>query len=244
MKHTLLLMLVFVSMMFGHAQPVILTLTPNPIETSEAIDMNDPLFELVGYATITNVSADSIAVRWRRIMPAVPMGWEVLVCDNSSCYPPFVSSNVMPEFDLNVPIVLAPGATSNLDVHVRPNQFPGSATIDVALSLANDTTIISTGVYHFTASLTSSVNSSLRQQDIRLFPNPTAEYFQLSPGAGISRVVVYNTLGRAMRSYDVYDGRRYSLAGLPDGMYLVSLFEPGLKSSVKTIRVIKRGFRP
>jgi hypothetical protein len=244
MKYTLLLVLAICTLMSGNTQPVVLTLTPNPIETNEAIDMNDPLFELVGYATITNVSSDSIAVRWNRIMPTVPMGWEVLVCDNSSCYPPFVSSNVMPEFDLNVPIVLAPGATSNLDVHVRPNQFPGTATIDVALSLANDTTIISTGVYHFTASLASSVNANIRQQDIRLFPNPTAEYFQLSPGTGIGRVVVYNTLGRQLRSFDVYEGRRYSLAGLPDGMYLVSLFEPGAKSSLRTIRVIKRGFRP
>ncbi len=244
MKRIVLLFAFLAPALLLQAQQVILTINPATVDANDVIDTNDPFFEIVGYATVTNVSDAPLSVRWQRLLPSnLPLGWEVLVCDNVQCYPPFVSSNIMPEFDLNAPIVLAPGATSNLDVHVRPNQFPGSASIRLQLTAGADTTVLASGSYNISAVLTSSSNYTAQAQDVKIFPNPASDYFQLSPGHKINRVVVYNTLGRQVRAYDAYDGRRYySLAGLADGMYLVSLFDS--KGMVKTLRLIKRGFRP
>ncbi len=245
MMRRIILSTVFLfSVVWLAAQKTVLSLSPNPVELEDIIDSGDPFFEIVGYATLTNVSNAPVSVRWQRIVPAnLPLGWEVLVCDNEGCYPPFISSNIMPEFELDAPLVLAPGGTSNLDVHVRPNGFPGSASIDLHLTSGTDTTVLAVGTYNVTASLTSSARSAYKSQDIRIFPNPTVDHFQISPGGKINRVVVFNTLGRQVRSFDAYDGRRfYSLAGLPDGMYLVSLYDN--RGLVKTVRLIKRGLRP
>lgn len=244
MKNLLLFALLISTAPFLAAQKVALTFTPAVVNVDDVINMNDPGFEMVGYATVTNTSDAPISVRWNRVAPQLPMGWEVLVCDNESCYPPFVYSNVIPEFDLNMPVVLQPGGTTNMDVHVKPNQLPGSTVVTIQLTAANDTTVIATGTYHFGASITSSSSQPWgARQDIRVFPNPTTDYFQLTPGSKVSRVTVYNTLGRQVRTFDAYDGRRYSLAGLSDGMYLVSLID-GARGNIKTIRVIKRSFRP
>jgi hypothetical protein len=243
MKQLLLLLTFSLAANLLPAQDVVLSLSPNPSEANDIINMNDPNFELVAYATLTNVSSSPVSVRWTRIMPTLPMGWEVLVCDNVSCYPPFVSSNVMPEFDLNELVVLAPGGTTNLDVHVLPHQFAGSTTVNIQFTIGTDTTVVHTGTYNFNASLTSSANNGFGKQDIRVFPNPTIDYFQLSTGSQVSRVAVYNTLGRQVRLFDAVEGKRYSLAGLPDGMYMVSLLDSRYRN-IKTVRMIKRGFRP
>lgn len=226
-----------------YAQNVVLTLSPNPAEANDVIDMNDPNFELVAYATLTNVSSSPVSVRWNRVAPSLPMGWEVAVCDVNQCYLPLVFSNYMPDIELDIPVELDPGETSNLDVHIYPNQFPGSTTVTVELTVNGDTAVVVTGTYNFSASLTSSFNGPAARQDVRVYPNPTTDFFQLSNGSGVGRVIVYNTLGRQVRTYDAYDGRRYSLAGLPDGMYLVRL-KDNQSNVMKTVRVIKRGIRP
>lgn len=236
-----LALLLFAAGLF--AQQVILTVEPNPSEVSDAIDMNDPNFELVAYATLTNVSSSPVSVRWNRLAPSLPMGWEVAVCDLNQCYLPFVYSNYMSDIGLDIPVELEPGGTSNLDVHIYPNQFPGSTSVTLELTVDGDTAVVATGTYNITASLTSSFNGPAAKQDVRVFPNPTADYFQLSSGNRVGRVMVYNTLGRQVRAYDGYDGRRYSLAGLPDGMYLVRLKDQQ-GAAIKTVRVIKRGVRP
>ncbi len=238
----LIITLLFPALLVKAQQPVV-TISPSTVTVDDVIDLNDAFFEIVGYSTITNVSNAPVTLRWQRVTPSnMPLGWESLVCDNTSCYPPFVSSNIMTEFDLNAPVVLAPGATSNLDVHLRPNQLPGSATFRVQVTAVGDTTVLATGTYNFTAMLTSNSHYASRAQDVKVFPNPVTDYFQVSGGAKITKVVVQNALGRQVRTFDAFDGRRYSLSGLPDGMYLVSMYDG--RGLVKTIRVIKRGFRP
>ncbi len=243
MKKAVLAIIFALAMWRLPAQQALLALSPNPVEVDDVIDTSDPFFEIVGYATLTNTSNAPISVRWQRQLPSnFPMGWEVLVCDNSQCYPPFVSSNVMPDLGLNQPIVLAPGATSNLDVHLRPNQFPGAGSVRIQFFAGNDTTVLATGIYNFSVVLSSARNTQ-QALEVKVFPNPASEYFQLSAGSKVSRVVINNTLGRQVRSYDVFDGRRYyTLAGLPDGMYLVSLYDA--RGLIKTVRLIKRSLRP
>jgi hypothetical protein len=243
MKRALLFLILLCPSFLLKAQQSPVTISPSTVTADDIIDLNDPFFEIVGYSTITNTSNAPVTLRWQRLTPPnMPMGWESLICDNTSCYPPFVSSNIMTEFDLNAPVILAPGATSNLDVHLRPNQLPGSTTIRVLVTAVGDTAVLATGTYNFSAILTSNAHFSARNTDVKVFPNPVTDYFQISGGAKIHRIIVQNALGRQVRSFDAYDGRRYSLAGLPDGMYLVSLYDA--KGLVKTIRLIKRGFRP
>jgi hypothetical protein len=243
MKRALLIIILLCPALLVMAQQPVVTISPSTVNADDVIDLNDAFFEIVGYSTITNVSNTPVTLRWQRINPSnLPMGWESLICDNTSCYPPFVSSNIMPEFDLNAPVVLAPGATSNLDVHLRPNQLPGSTTIRVQVTAVGDTAVLATGTFNFSAVLTSNSYYGARNQDVKVFPNPVTDYFQISSGTKITKIIVQNALGRQVRSFDAYDGRRYSLSGLPDGMYLVSLYDG--RGLAKTVRVIKRGFRP
>jgi len=101
MKRALLIIILLCPALIVMAQQPVVTISPSTVNVDDVIDLNDAFFEIVGYSTITNVSNTPVTLRWQRINPSnLPMGWESLICDNTSCYPPFVSSNIMPEFDL------------------------------------------------------------------------------------------------------------------------------------------------
>ena len=59
----------------------------------------------------------------------------------------------------------------------------------------------------------------------------------------VDQVVVYNLLGRQVRSFNAYQNARYDLSSLPNGFYLVSLLNEEA-GTLKTVRLSKRAFRP
>ncbi|MCB0661250.1 MAG: T9SS type A sorting domain-containing protein [Saprospiraceae bacterium] len=58
---------------------------------------------------------------------------------------------------------------------------------------------------------------------IAIFPNPTTDYFKINSNRDIQKVVVFNLIGRELRSFDAEDDSKYSVGDLPNGMYLIQL---------------------
>lgn len=79
--------------------------------------------------------------------------------------------------------------------------------------------------------------------DLRVFPNPTTDSFMVVDNLLVNEIVLYNIIGRKVKSFEFQNKRKYSLAELPDGMYFVSLIslEDGV---LKTVRISKRAMRP
>lgn len=74
--------------------------------------------------------------------------------------------------------------------------------------------------------------------EIRLFPNPASHYFEINTTEEVSRIEIFNLLGRKMMEFDVEARRQFDISELPNGMYLVQVFDA--KRSVLTTRRLQK----
>lgn len=200
--------------------------------------------DLVIHSSMVNTSDATLDVKWVRVVGELPEGWTSKVCDNTTCYADFVYSNVASEFNLDAPITLTAGEAGTLDVHINPNGVAGTGLVTVELyDNSNMNEVVSTGTFTFHIEDINVSISEIEKAALQLYPNPSPDYFQLTNANIVDNIVVYNIVGRAVKTFDVYDGERYDVADLPNGMYLVSLVseEEGV---VKTVRLSKRSYRP
>lgn len=243
MKHCLLsLSLLLLGLPAALAQ-VSFSFTPDTLEISDYFNPSDPDYELVGYARVKNESNQSVNLKWTRVLVDVPDGWEVQVCDTNLCYNQVVYSNIAPDIGANFQLPLIPGGTTNMDVHVKPKGIAGTGEIRIDLTTEeNPNDVITSGTYFFNALLTSS-SSEASKTRLAIFPNPTSDYIELRGGDGVDQVVLYNIIGRQVRSFNAAPGKRYYIGDLPNGMYLASLASHK-KGVLKTFRVSKRSIQP
>lgn len=242
MKQTILLFAFILSTALVIEAQVSLVFTPQTIEKEGIADPNDLFMEILGKAYVVNEGDEPVSIQWVR-NPDILEEWETMICDNNQCYPAQVSSNIMEDLGLNAPITLNPGDTTNIDVHLRPRGVAGEGTVTMQIfDIANPDEVAVSADFIFTASLPSSTND-LNTTPLTVFPNPTADYFNIRGGNGVDRVVLYNVLGREMRSFNVAPGQRYYIGDLPNGLYLASMVNDN-KGIVKTLRLKKSSVRP
>ena len=83
-----------------------------------------------------------------------------------------------------------------------------------------------------TAQLTSKKN-------ISVYPNPATNFIGLSETEDVKQLIVFNVVGRKMKSFMVSEGEKYNIAELPKGMYLVQILNYDNKV-ITTQRLSKR----
>lgn len=225
MKYTLLIVLFFTVILRGGTQ-VTITLTPDVVNATVLIDS----FETRAKATLKNTSSTTKKFTWTRTIKSMTNEWACLVCDKNLCW----ASTINTPTDQ---IELAAGATSNLDVYIRPNKKAGSAAVEVKIIEVGNETNTLTGKYNFS---TTTRTKDLRENGntIRIYPNPTVEFFQITDNDTIEKVVIYNIIGRQMRTYKASEGMKYTVSDLPDGLYIIRLLNTN-GATVKTVRLSK-----
>ena len=73
---------------------------------------------------------------------------------------------------------------------------------------------------------------------LRVFPNPVGEYFILQDEAGtVEQIVVFNILGKTLKTFRAADGPRFMVSDLPEGIYLVRFVNAN--NVIKTVRISK-----
>ena len=249
MKQTILLFSVLFLLPFCVQAQIEVEITPNPLEFEFEYGNNeladDFYIEPVAHAEITNVSDETLTMVWVREVMDAPPEWEYRTCDNTACYPTFMDSNWDTDQgtvfeDL---VVLENGESSLLDMHVLPRHTPGTGTVCLKIydyyDLDNP---ITEACYEVTVSTFNSVTEE-EISSLKVFPNPTTDYFMLDGGDVVDKVVVYNLLGRPVRIFAATPGMRYDMAGLPDGFYLIGLVNEET-GTLKTVRLSKRGYQP
>lgn len=74
-------------------------------------------------------------------------------------------------------------------------------------------------------------------EKIRVFPNPATDYFMLKNADNVSKVLVYNIVGRQVKNFRVESsGNKYMVNDLPKGMYVIRLLDNG-NNLVQTLRI-------
>ena len=77
-----------------------------------------------------------------------------------------------------------------------------------------------------------------KRSEISVYPNPAVDYFALNNDENVGSIVVFNTVGRKLRSFDAQKGEHYSVADLPAGVYLVQILNKSSKV-IQTQRIKK-----
>ena len=223
------LLFLFVLAITSQAQ----TITIDPIynlETYDGIDLTDNGVDLKKEVVVTNISDETINLIWTRVVDEVcPAEWETLVCDNNSCYAPFVSTNVT-ENGLNKPFVLEPGESFDVfALHTLPRMVPGCCNVKIEFTTVEEpdvlieTLIFDVGVNSPDCNFSTSTQEIAEAQLIAVFPNPTTDAFTLSNNDVVNQVDLYNTLGQKLKSFDFQNGEYLDISEFNAGIYSLVL---------------------
>ena len=227
MKH-FLLSIIFVLIGLHLKAQVSISLNPDLV----SVDVDPMQFETVAHAWIRNNSEEALTIKWVRSVESITDMWESAICDLNACWSTTISET--PEDQL---IVLEPGDSSNLDVHIRPFGVEGSARIKLEVFDVNNEENKVEGTYLFNENTTPSVDFQL--EGLRIFPNPTIDYFQLTEYQGVHSIAIFNLAGLRVNQYMVAPGERFDVSNLTRGMYLVKLID-SRNDIIKTLRLNKR----
>ena len=59
---------------------------------------------------------------------------------------------------------------------------------------------------------------------ISIYPNPATDYITVNNEDAVKNIVLFNMVGRKMRTFTAEKGERYEVSDLPNGVYVVQLF--------------------
>jgi hypothetical protein len=204
----------------------------------------DPIpAEVGGYTTqgdieldihIKNEGTENLLLLWKLTTDSKPSEWEFQVCDLNLCYDVNVAE--CPE---NKPSPMPAGATAPFIFHTLPHEVEGVGNFTLEIfTQADPSTILLTIPITSTVLFTSTKDPFI--ENLRLFPNPTQDFFQLSSySKEVTKLSIYNIVGKEMKSFKVQEGASYDVSGLSSGMYLVRLYDDK-KRVKKVIRLSKR----
>jgi len=243
--HTILLILFTAQLWAQDGEQTGISFSATTIDSTFTVDITNSDLDLGIHTVIKNNTQDSVNIKWVRTFRDMPMSWESYICiDNFLCYFPGSSTNYDPANQIEDPLPLPAGASIDFALHILPQNVMGDGTFEMAIALTSKPdSIIEKIEFNAVVRDLSSSASAIQVQDVRVFPNPAANYIMLSEYSQLSRVDIYSVLGRRMNSFPIIDDRSLDISGLPNGLYLVGLVDRSGRM-VRTLRLIKRSYRP
>lgn len=197
----------------------------SPLVSNAAVKTSD--LDIAAKSNLKNNSKDTILVKWTRKIESITQGWSSAVCDKNLCYIPTIDT---------MRLLLAPGETSNMDIHIYPNGISGAAKVTLKIERVGVPSVNVTGTYNFNGS---TPVKSEDKEAIQLFPNPAQDYFMISSPIVLGKIEVYNITGERAKIYYAYKNKRYFIDDLPSGIYMVRCLNLQ-EQIVKTVILKKR----
>ena len=87
----------------------------------------------------------------------------------------------------------------------------------------------------------SAESKEVNKTDLTIYPNPTIDFIGIknTDSNKVARIAIYNLVGKKMKSFPVIEGKKYYIADLPEGLYLVQMIGTDTKV-IRTQRMTKR----
>jgi len=192
--------------------------------------------------SLTNNGTEAITYAWKlEFSDNFPEEWRVQVCDGITCW----NWGNEEQPDVSGLNDLMPGettATALEYIKVANYQSTGSGGISgegsVQLCLYSSFDFTQEPFACSDMVSTSSVDlESL--SEIKLFPNPTNDYFEVSSDQKIASVELYDIVGKKVLSTSYTGGKQVDVSELRNGLYVVRLIDTQGKQ-LKTLRLSKR----
>ncbi|GJM32588.1 MAG: hypothetical protein DHS20C18_15890 [Saprospiraceae bacterium] len=222
--------------------PLTLEVEPNPVLVMEEnVDLSSSM-EFTALSTLYHVGGGDAQIRWEIFVLCGPEEWDWLVSDENISYPPFVTTNV--NESVNFPLPLEIGGESIFNVHIYHNSVPGAGIAEVKFSQVDTPQdFIYTATYAFRINTLDSCTTVVGIDELgiapmNLYPNPLADHFQVSGNDITDKIVLYNTAGVMVKSFDYQPGQIYNMEELPSGIYMAVLKDKAA-GILQTVRLVK-----
>lgn len=176
---------------------------------------------------VENLDTKTRTIEWERIIVNMPTDWYNTVCDPTTCWAPLKATA---DFQMQGK------ATAGMILDVFPEKIKGNAYIKLIVREKGQTASI-VGRYRFVASPVSI--SEKEAAALKVFPNPTSDYFVLEGEADLTKVQIQSIEGRIIRSFDYIPSEIYEIQDLPQGTYFVNLIGENNKR-LATKRLVKQ----
>jgi hypothetical protein len=208
MKKSFILLFSILAFAKINAQVVDLKITPDTLvenkpSSVDAIPIN---------IEVKNTAGKVRTIVWERIVITITDDWSTQVCDPITCWAPAKSTS---EFDL------ASNGVGAMVIDAFTEQKRGSAYIKMKFSDKADPNTAIIGRYRFNAVLVGT--EEIEATKLRLFPNPTADYFVLEGNAPLTEVQVLSMDGRVLKTFPYIENDIYEIQDLNPGAYMLSL---------------------
>ncbi len=185
---------------------------PNPSDTVTTMD----LYDSPAHAEIKNVSNNTISVKWECNIIYLSPNVTTAVCDPVLCWLGTVSSKTFQ---------LEPDSFGQMTVHFynagsdpAPGQA-GSGIVHLKLTNLGNPADTLTAVYTYS---TVTGTKDLPESNVKLFPNPTTDFFTLENAEDVASMRIFALDGRVMARFEATADHKYSISHLPKGNYVLS----------------------
>ncbi len=197
---------------------------PNPSDTVTALEIETS----TAFAQIKNRSTDSIFVKWVRNVINTSPGVGTAVCDPDRCWYTSTQTNSFG---------LARDSVGKLYVSfLHPNNQAASGIVHLKLTNLNNAADTLTAVYTFS---TLSGTDDLPAANVKLFPNPTTDFFTLTNAEEVASMRLFTLDGREVARFWHSSDNTYSIANHPVGNYVLS-FEDKHGQLFQAVEIQKR----
>lgn len=224
-----------VAIVCANGQDIVLQVSPNPVEKEVYVDLSSVDDPIELSTTIKNISNEPIQIIWEQSFRDQPFEWDTEILDINSHY--FSSSGFLQTWEV-MPIDLQPGESFDLTYFVTPNGRAGSAVYTINLidnkgeQLVNSFHLYLT-IHHKKA------QQRLTAKDIKLYPNPASDYFEITPNHLVDKIYLYNAIGQKVKTFYLNENFRFNIEDFPEGLYLIELVDKK-NHKIKTTRLLKR----
>ncbi len=179
---------------------------------------------------LTNKGTETKTLYWRVETVAFNDAWQFLICDSQNCYPPNYNHS-----SKNSPNILEPDSTQFWSFHFNDNSVADTGMLvlkmydDKEFKNVVDTLPLIFNMRFNTATI------EYKDDNLYISPNPTLDYFKISTKSEVSKVEIYNLIGKKVKTLKNKSYNFYDVSDLRTGMYLVRI----LNKSNKILKVTR-----
>lgn len=150
----------------------------------------------------------------------VPEEWEFQLCDINTCY-----VWGLEQCPSGNPAVFSANQAYTYNLHMNPHGTSGIG--DILFNIMDENGSILTSIpVHYDVDLVSGVSEAdLDVKQVKLYPNPTSDYVQITNDNNVSKVAFYNIVGKSLNTSSHYPGKSHDVSTLQKGIYLLRLFD-------------------
>jgi hypothetical protein len=207
-------------------------LTHNPEPYSLVVpNCQDPANYDKQKLNISVLNDTTYTVYWKMEFTNVQDDWQIQLCDLFTCY----DYNAKQSSPSN-PNIMGQG-NHVFEIGFFPKGDDGTGRVMLKLyGDKNFTQLIREIPINLYACTTSAKDISVSA--IKVYPNPASEYFQISNSSQVNKIIIYNVLGKEIKTLFHYNNANHDISELKKGIYMVRLLDSKNKV-IKTVRLSK-----